>query len=104
MYAPWKKKTTIDKVEERLLDWLDQVKLDERVGDLREQIASSDRLDILRDQLPGVRPAKKSNTRRNVVVLAVVGAGAFVVVRRKTAGNNAKPSTFPAPAGSHNLS
>ena len=106
MTAPWKKnKTTLDKVEERVTDWLDQLKIEDRIGDIKEQIKdlnlderavdlkdqivssdllsdikeqikSSERVDSLRDQVPGVKPAKKSKKRHKVLFLAVVGAGA----------------------------
>jgi len=122
MNAPWKKnKTTLDKVEERVFDWLDQLKLDERVDDLKEQIkdlkldqraidlkdqiASSDRFNDLkeqlasRDQLPGPTPAK-SHKRRNAALIAVAGAGAGAIVlsRRNSAGKTVAPPTFAAPA------
>ena len=129
MTAPWKKnQTTLDKVEERVTDWLDQLKIDDRIGefkeqikdlnlderavDLKDQIASSDllsdikeqlksreRIDSLRDQVPGVQPAQKSKTRRNVLLLAVVGAGAtaFFAIRRKATGDRTAPATYSPP-------
>lgn len=130
MSAPWKKnQTTLDKVEERVTDWLDQLKLDERVGDLKDQIKdlklderavdlkdqiassellndikdqikSSERLDNVRDQVPGVTPVKKSHKRRNVALLALVGAGvgAVAYLRLKAAGKTAEPPTYAPPA------
>ncbi|MGZ5374445.1 MAG: hypothetical protein ACXWXC_11450, partial [Aeromicrobium sp.] len=89
MKASQNNQTTLDKVEERVNDWLDQLGVDGRVGDLKEQIkdlklderavdlmdqlassdrlnewkdqvSSSERLNTLRDRLPGLTPPKKS--------------------------------------------
>lgn len=103
MSAPWKtRQTTMEKVEERVSDWLDQLNIDERVEDFKDQIASSEHAELLREKIPGVTPAKQSHKRRNVALLALVGVGAvaFVHLRKKAAEPAANAPTFPAPQSS----
>ena len=100
MSAPWKSnKTTLDKIEEQVADWIDQLNLDEHVSDLKEQIATSDKIDLLREKVPGVKPKKKSHRRRNFFLLLLVGAGVAgaVAARNKAAGSRHATPPFTQP-------
>ena len=125
MSAPWKKnKTTLEKVEERFYDIVDQLKLDERAADLKtqikdlklderaidlkDQIAASDAFNDLKDassqgltDLKGKvssTPEPKPKKGRKILLLAVLGsAAAAVAYARKAGSSSSKTPPFSPP-------
>lgn len=85
MTAPWRKKTTtLDKVEGKVLDFLDGIGLQGAVNDLKDRLPD---VEEVKAHLPGVEtPTKKSHRLRNLLLLAILGAGAaaYVASRRST--------------------
>ena len=83
MSAPWKSdQTTLEKIEGTVMDFLDGLDIEDRVNDVKEKI-------------PGVEPTRKSHKKRNILLLAVIGAiaAAFVAARNKP-----QPPAAPPPA------
>ncbi len=78
MSAPWKNdQTTLEKIEETVLDFLDKLDIEEHVSDVVSDV---------KEKIPGVTPAKKSHKKRNVLLLVLLGGGAafYVASRNKT--------------------